>query len=385
MAPLRTDRPQLPIAGQGSSFAAGVGVREVDPRTDRRWEAFVASHPEGSIYQHPAWLDVLAQESDDSQITLACEDADGQICGVLPLCSTRGMPLGLGGPRAASRLSSLPRTPVSGPLAATPEVAAALVAAGLRYASAGGSRQLELKPPISAGPVEGVQTFRWSRLYLLDLPADPGQLRFGDSRTHASIKRAVAKATRAGVSIRVAEDETDLRAWYPLYLEAMRAHVVPPRPYSFFTSVWRTLKPLGLMRLMLAETMEGRQRTVLAGSIFLMFGQAVIFAFNGRSRAHLDLRPNDAIHWQAIHDACSEGFRRYDLGEVEENQPGLERFKRKWGAQPRQLYRYYHPSIPEQAERESSVSRAQRVRESLWRRVPLRVTEMIGARLYRYL
>ncbi len=49
-------------------------VREVDPQLDRsRWENFVARHPEGSIYQHPAWLDVLREEYGDSLLTLICE------------------------------------------------------------------------------------------------------------------------------------------------------------------------------------------------------------------------------------------------------------------------------------------------------------------------
>ena len=34
-------------------------VVEVDPQTDPRWEAFVAAHPDGLVYHHPAWLQAL--------------------------------------------------------------------------------------------------------------------------------------------------------------------------------------------------------------------------------------------------------------------------------------------------------------------------------------
>ena len=35
-------------------------VRQVDPTTDPRWAAFVASHPNGLAFHHPAWLATLA-------------------------------------------------------------------------------------------------------------------------------------------------------------------------------------------------------------------------------------------------------------------------------------------------------------------------------------
>src|SRR5262249_56274015 len=106
-----------------------------------------------------------------------------------------------------------------------------------------------------------------------------------------------------------AETERDLRAWYGLYVDTMRWHVVPPRPYRFFEVAWQLLRPRGLLRLLLAEQHEARQSRLLAGSIFLMFGQTVFYAFNGRRREDLSLEPNDAIQWQAIHDAFRRGFR----------------------------------------------------------------------------
>ena len=37
-------------------------VVAIDPQSDRRWESFVANHPGGSVYHHPAWLKVLEME-----------------------------------------------------------------------------------------------------------------------------------------------------------------------------------------------------------------------------------------------------------------------------------------------------------------------------------
>jgi hypothetical protein len=87
-----------------------------------------------------------------------------------------------------------------------------------------------------------------------------------------------------------------------------------------------------------------------------------------------------------IHDACAAGFRRYDFGEVEEHQEGLAEFKGKWGAKPRQLYRYYFPAP---RELQTGVLRfggaAHQVSSSVWRRLPLKATAFLGRWIYLYL
>ena len=55
---------------------------------------------------------------------------------------------------------------------------------------------------------------------------------------------------------------------------------------------------------------------MIAGSIVLGVGRTAFYAFNGRLRSALPLRPNEVLQWDAIRDACRRGFERYDLGEV---------------------------------------------------------------------
>src|ERR1700761_9062199 len=93
-------------------------IVEVDPWKDPRWEAFVLGHPDATIYHHPAWLKVLEREYPQRSLFLACEDADGTLRGIFPLLYTRGLPFSKGNPLTGPRLSSLPRTPLAGPLGA---------------------------------------------------------------------------------------------------------------------------------------------------------------------------------------------------------------------------------------------------------------------------
>lgn len=363
-------------------------VIEIDHRVDPRWEAFMSTHPEGLIYHHSAWLQTLEQEYGRSSVALACEGDDGLLRGILPLLRTRGLPFQIGGQRTGRRLSSLPRTPISGPLALDSQAAEVLLRAAIERTQREPGTRLELKMGSATldGLVNGIKGTPWRLTYTLALPSDPADLRFGNARNHGRIRWAINKAARLGVQVRSAETEADLRDWYLLYLDTMRSHQVPPRSYRFFRAMWKHLRPRGLMRLLLAEIPQGEERRLLAGSIFLLFGRTVFYAFNGRRRADLTLRPNDAIHWQAIQDACRAGFRTFDFGEVPDTHQGLAEFKRKWGAEPRRLYRYYYPNIEEIDT--DDITPGEPVRQlanASWNRLPLRVTARLGDWLYRYL
>jgi hypothetical protein len=174
----------------------------------------------------------------------------------------------------------------------------------------------------------------------------------------------------------------------------MKRHAVPAYPLTFFLEVWNRLAAAGLARLLLAEReTSGAGHPMLAGSLFLMYGSTVYYAYSALRRDAAPLRSNDLLQWEAIHRACREGYRRYDLGAVLEHDGGLADFKRKWGAEPTTRYRYYHP--PERHRRQRTPDRTELYRErggrlrsggeALWRRLPTPVTTSIGGALYRYL
>src|SRR5215218_2524190 len=371
-------------AGRGSSH-----IVEIDFKSDPRWDRFVTDHPDGLVYHHSRWLSALEREYGQAPVALACEGADRQLRGVLPLMYAKGLPFGLGGAAAARRLSSLPRTPVSGPLALDAQATAALLDGALArvHQDQGTRLQIKVQRQIDGVPAQLAEA-PWRVSYVLRLPSDPEELRFGNSRNHSRIKWAVQKAEREGVRVRHAESVDDLRIWYRLYLDVNRWRAQPARPFRFFEAAWEFLRPIGLMRLLLAERIVDGKRRVLAGSMFVMLGNTVSYAFNARLREGLSLRPNEALQWRAIRDACAEGFRWYDLGEVGAGNVGLAGFKAKWGAEPRQLYRYQYPSPSDASSGYGALEADGRVKRALravWRRVPLRATERAGDLVYRYL
>jgi CelD/BcsL family acetyltransferase involved in cellulose biosynthesis len=309
-------------------------VVELDPQTDPRWETLMNSLPTSVIFQHPAWLGVLEETYGYKPNHLACEDATGELRGVLPLFYRRGL-------RTGRMYASLFDSAKAGPLAYDDQARAALIQAAIERAGAEPGIQLQIRVISNSldGLVDNVIGAPMYESYELALPE-----RLDLLRLNSSIKRAINKATRLGVQVRQAETEGELRAWYGLYLQTMRRLVVMPRPYRFFEIAWQRLRPLGLLRLLLAERVEAGQSGMVAGLLFLQWGQTISHAFTGWRREDQTLRANDLLHWQAIQDAYAEGLRCYDFGNVPSRNQGLAQFKSKWGAEARMIYSYSYPS-----------------------------------------
>jgi Acetyltransferase (GNAT) domain len=241
------------------------------------------------------------------------------------------------------------------------------------------------------GVVPGLRGTAWRTSYAKALPADPDDLRFGKSRNHARITWSVRKAQREGLRVRDADSEGDLRDWYRLYLDVNRWRGLPSRPYRLFLAAWQSLRPAGHLRLLLVHGRPSGHERLLAGAMLLMLGDTVFYAYNGRLRDALSLRPNDLLQWQAMRDAAAAGYRWYDFGEVSDGNEGLAGFKAKWDTQARTLVRYHAPPLPHpQAGYGGDGSRdgpawPHDAALAVWRRVPLPATALAGDLVYRFL
>jgi hypothetical protein len=387
----------------GATNKPGLRVTEVDAHSDPRWEKFVDSHPNATIFHHPLWLQVLEREYDQRRITLACEDDQGNLQGVLPLLFTRGLPLGIGGHLVGRRLSSLPRTPVAGPLALTAEASAALLRAAMETAEQTPRGTLQIKAsgtPLN-GPVDGLEQRPWRTSYAVALPEARRKLgaeecfqqfgpcetcrvlRFGNCANHRKVTWAVKKARELDTSVAEAESEAQLRGWYDIYLETMRRNCVPPRPYRLFQAFWDLLRPRGYMRLLIA-----RQQTsdrMIGGSVLFTYKDRTFAGFAACRQRDFSLHPNDLLHWVGIHDACRQGCETYDFGETPGDAPELARFKRKWNCGETQLWRYYYPLTKTSDSGVDKPQLAKKLAARLWGRLPLKWTALLGDWIYSYL
>ena len=381
-------------------------VFEMDIHSDSRWAQFVSAHPDALIYHHPGWLFALESEYGQKCVGLGCANETGQLTAVLPLLYTKGFPLKFGPVASGRRLSSLPRTPIAGPLAQNDQSEKAIVEHAVELARSQWGVQLEIKTQIPNlhESFERLVCIPWRPTFVWELPpALEGQdwedfwesirlprgclscegcrrLRFGNAKRQHRVSWAVNKARKLGLEVREADTEQELAHWYQLYLLTMRHNAVPPRPYRLFHSLWSSFHHSGNMRLLLAEQNRAGQKRMVAGSILLQFGQTVFYAFTGCSPHDWCLHPHDLLQIEAIQSACRSGYRWYDFGEVAEEHEALAQFKTKWGGKPKPVYRYYSPGPNARASRASEML-AQSARK-VWRHLSPKATAVLGDLIY---
>lgn len=362
-------------------------ISEADCAVDQEWCDFIFGNSNATLYHHPSWLKVLENETGEKVLRLICRDTDQRIVGVFPLQYTKGMPLGLGGVFGGKRLSSLPRTPVGGPIAVNSIVEEMLIKTAIEVIDKNNERFIQIKSydRTLSEKMPYLSRVFWRNTYFVKIPPAPTEIRFGTSSNHSAIKRAVNKATKAGVVTRYSDNQSDLVKWYDLYAETMRFHMVPARSIGFFKSVQKNLMPLGLAKLMLAEVDTNSGTQIIAGNLLFCYNKSVVYAFNGSRRNILDLRANDLLHWRAIYDFQSEGFEYYDLGEVAEGNKGLASYKEKWASGKCPLYHFYYPVRKLISARSGDAIKRQEIGRILWICLPLKITALMGREIYKRL
>jgi CelD/BcsL family acetyltransferase involved in cellulose biosynthesis len=347
-------------------------VIDVDPRTDARWRDLV-DRAGGSLFHSPAWSRVLADTYGFApHATLLCDGRAGD--GGAPALS--GMPWCRVSDPAGSRIVSLPFSDYCGPLGSPPfgQLLDELRRPGLpvRY------RVLTNANHADAATTGTVTTgvARWHGIPVTDAPEDDAW-----PQLSSSTRRAITKARRDRVTVVERSDIEFVDQFLRLHVGVRkRKYRLLPQPRAFFTSIRSRFGATGDWHPLAAE----RDGELLATTIYLRHGDTLFYKFNASDPDALEARPNDLLLWAGIELAARLGCRLVDLGASDDDQPGLIRFKRGFGASEREIR-----SVATGAPAADGAATFRAVLGDLTElltepEVPEAVTGDAGARLYRY-
>jgi CelD/BcsL family acetyltransferase involved in cellulose biosynthesis len=337
------------------------------------WSPALAQEASETFYLMPEWLELISRLYGYKLLPLGLRNEAGQLCGFLPLCLVQNRP-------RSRRLVAFPFSDYCPLLADSAEHAQELLDQALALTADQRADCLELR----CGPNELLQAdsrFVTSDLYVRWLLPLAKEAQMMWSQLRKPVQRQVRKAAQLGVQVRLAERREEMLRYYQLHLRTRcKKHGLPAQPRRFFLELWETFARSGRLRLWLAEY-EGQP---IAGMIFLAAGGTLRYAYGASHEGYLQLAPNNLLMWQAIEQACNEGFRVLDLGRTACANQGLMEFKRRWGAEKVPLPYYYYPRQAGPVST-SEESRVYRLLTSCWRVLPLQVSGPLGGLLYRYL
>ncbi len=356
------------LAGQvGRKWAVPqlLKANSINPLIGNTWDDVIKTHPESASFHSSAWAKVL--HGSYGHIPHYYTYTYGsELAAVLPLMEVRSTITGRRG-------VCLPFTDACGPLYFNGHSCAAEIVNHVKeLAEERNWKHFELRTSEGNTDARAVTFHR----HTLDLTPVPEELL---KACAGSVRRAIHKAEREGLTARASTDLMAVTEFYRLHALTRRRHGVPPQPFSFFRNIHEHLISRGKGFVVLVHA----QAIPVAGAVFLHGQKNAVYKFGASDARHLELRGNNLAMWEGIQALKKAGVRTLDFGRTSCGNEGLNRFKRSWGACEQEL-RYSKFDVAEQKWVESR-DQSTGMHNTLFRHLPLSLNRFSGAFLYPHL
>jgi Acetyltransferase (GNAT) domain len=362
-----------PLVGSGAKTALAkaripvkAAVQCVNPARQPGWDALVAGQPHSSFFHSAAWAEVLAETYGYAPNYFTIQETNGNLQALLPLMEVDSWLTGRRG-------VSLPFTDDSEPFYADENAFKKVYETVLDFGRARKWKYVEFRG--------GRKFFRDVPASLsfygheLDLTVDEEQL-FG--RVDNSVRRAIRKAEKAGVTVEVTDTPEAVQIFYKLLCGTRKKHGMPPQPFGFFQNIHKHVLSKKLGNVILAR-FEGRP---IAAAVYFRTGTRAIYKYGASDEAFQQLRGNNLVMWEAIKWHARQGCESLHLGRTSLHNNGLRRFKLGWGAeeQPIEYVKYDLRQERFVTDRDESAGWHNQV----FKRLPIFASRLVGAGLYRH-
>lgn len=334
---------------------------------DDEFCAFSESHPDASIYHHPAWLRCVEGSYRLSAFHHLAR-RDGRIAGFLPLYAMRT----LKGERAGV---SSPFSNYGGPLAEDDAVTEALLQAAAETAARERWSYLEFKHRHAGDAVRD-----WRHVDHFCSPVvELGSLaveEVWEKKVRGKARNQVRKAQQSGLELREGL-EREYHDFLSIYTESMRDLGTPGHGKAWFSNL---KKHLASRLVNLVVYHEGRP---IGGAIVLREREGAILQYCLCLRSFRRMCPNNMLYWGAIERGVQDGWQYFDFGRSRMGE-GTHKFKLQWGAEDLTTpYSYHIPANSRRTELPDMhpANPAFHMFIRVWQSLPVPLARVIGPRI----
>jgi len=295
---------------------------------ENEWKGFLERSEGATLYHTPEWKEVLEKSFGYKPYYLFAKNESDEVVAMLPLFYIKSRLTG-------NRLCSLPFSHVCGPIG-DKDALNALIDEGTNLYKDLNVNHLEIRDLVG---FEGFQHQNAFSTYILDVSKDTGEV--WKKLDKGSVRWAIKKSQKNGVSVSTTKDMEDLKGFYELNCVTKKGIGVPCHPWRFFKNLFSFL---GDYTSLYVARYNGK---IIAGGIMQYFKDGSLYGYGAANPEYLKLYPYNAFIWKGIEDACLNGYRYYDFGRASYDNVGLINFKKRWGTIEKKLYYSYYPENPE--------------------------------------
>jgi lipid II:glycine glycyltransferase (peptidoglycan interpeptide bridge formation enzyme) len=340
-------------------------IQIVNPIEYEGWDNLILSHPDYSFFHSSAWAKVLSEAYGYTPLYFTVINRDG-IEALIPAMEVNSFLTGRRG-------VSLPFTDYCEPMINDGIKFQDLMDSVTEYGKKAAWRYLEFRGGKNLYPFPlSSCTFLGHTLNL----SDKENQTFSNFRD--STKRTIKKAMKEGVEVNINYSPESIREFYRLNCMTRKRHGLPPQPYLFFKKVYDHIicKKLGFVVL------ASFHDKPIAGGVYFHFGEKAVYKYGASDLNYQNLRANNLVMWEAVKWCCQSGFKHFCFGRTEPENQGLIQFKSGWGTTEQEI-RYYRYDLKKNVF-VNPTSKLTGFYNTIFRKIPIPVLNIIGASLYKH-
>ena len=328
----------------------------------QRWNSYVESQLVENHAYLWEWRQIIETVFKHTPHYLLAEDDNGEIVGVLPLFHVKSLLFG-------SSLISLPYLNAGGIVTSSNEAYDELLKHAIELANNLRVSYLELRNRHAESRAPDSLSVRSHKsAMILGIDKDSEAV---FSEFPAKLRSQIRRPAKSGVYLNEELSEQEkVTSFYEVFSRHMRDLGTPVYPRKLFEEVKKNFADRCSIFITCVES------TPIAAGITIGVNSTTEILWASSLYSHNKLSANMLLYWEAIKKSCSDGYQNFDFGRSTPDS-GPYRFKKQWGTTPLQLNWYYHGKIPDVNPNNPKYS----AMVSLWRKLPLRVANIIGPKL----
>ena len=324
----------------------------------QHWDAYVESHSEGTIYHLSKWQKLIQQQFGHNSFYHYSVNDENEVNGILPVVQLKSMLFG-------NYMVSVPYFNYGGAISDEPDISNDLMKAAGKIASRNSSSHVEFR---DTQKYEGDWGLREDKVVmLLDLPDDSEKL-WKDIGT--KVRAQVKRPQREPVSVKHGGLDL-LDDYYEVFAQNMRDLGTPVYAKSFFKAILQTFPENAHI-----VCVYHNDKPAAAGFL-LGYKERMEIPWASALREFNKISVNMLLYWEVLKYTIEQGYKQFDFGRSTIN-AGTYRFKKQWGAKPKQLYWHYWLAEGQDVPKMNPDNPKYKLVIGLWQKMPVWLTKIIG-------
>jgi len=306
-----------------------VDLHLIDPLSDSRWDAFVATHPRATVFHQRGWLDALARTYGYQPFVLTSTPAGRALSDGVVLCRVSSWVTG-------NRAVSLPFSDHCEPLADDDGLVVEFANSLRSECDRERWRYVELRPLSWSGGQEcPLPRSRSYWFHNLDLTPSLEQIYKGLHKD--CIQRRIRRAERERLAYETGRSERLIAELYDLLLITRRRHRLVPQPRCWFQNLIQCMGDDVQIRV------ARKRETPIAAILALRHQRSLVYKYGCSNEKFHHLAAMPFLFWRLIEESKASGLEKIDFGRSDIDDTGLTTFKDRLGTSKRLLTYLRYP------------------------------------------